>query len=160
MAKKNEGRAVWFRMFRNIRNLVDAVPDESAGAAIKAVFAYFDTGELPTNLDTLGYALFLSIKPAVDESNEDYKRAVESGRKGSQKRWEGEDRPPIPSLTSPIAPLTEEEKETEKEIKKSYIKKQTRRCVPCPRRWFGRWSSTTAGSRLWKSCATIPLDNH
>ena len=117
MAKKNEGRAVWFRMFRNIRNLVDAVPDESAGAAIKAVFAYFDTGELPTNLDTLGYALFLSIKPAVDESNEDYKRAVESGRKGSQKRWEGEDRPPIPSLTSPIAPLTEEEKETEKEIK-------------------------------------------
>lgn len=118
MAKKNEGRAVWFRMFRNIRNLVDAVPDESAGAAIKAVFAYFDTGELPTNLDTLGYALFLSIKPAVDESNEDYKRAVESGRKGSQKRWEGEDRPPIPSLTSPIAPLTEEEKETEKEIKK------------------------------------------
>lgn len=104
MAKKNEGRAVWFRMFRNIRNLVDAVPDESAGAAIKAVFAYFDTGELPTNLDTLGYALLLSIKPAVDESNEDYKRAVESGRKGSQKRWEGEDRPPIPSLTSPIAP--------------------------------------------------------
>ena len=117
MAKKNEGRAVWFRMFRNIRNLVDAVPDESAGAAIKAVFAYFDTGELPTNLDTLGYALFLSIKPAVDESNADYKRAVESGRKGSQKRWEGEDRPPIPSLASPIAPLTEEEKETEKEIK-------------------------------------------
>ena len=43
---------------------------------------------------------------------------MESGRKGSQKRWEGEDRPPIPSLTSPIAPLTEEEKETEKEIKK------------------------------------------
>ena len=122
MAKKNEGRAVWFRMFRNIRNLVDAVPDESAGAAIKAVFAYFDTGELPTNLDTLGYALFLSIKPAVDESNEDYKRAVESGRKGSQKRWEGEDRPPIPSLTSPIAPLTEEEKETEKEIKKELLK--------------------------------------
>ena len=119
MAKKNEGRAVWFRMFRNIRNLVDAVPDESAGAAIKAVFAYFDTGELPTNLDTLGYALFLSIKPAVDESNEDYKRAVESGRKGSQKRWEGEDRPPIPSLTSPIAPLTEEETETKKEIDKN-----------------------------------------
>ena len=119
MAKKNEGRAVWFRMFRNIRNLVDAVPDESAGAALKAVFAYFDTGELPTNLDTLGYALFLSIKPAVDESNEDYKRAVESGRKGSQKRWEGEDRPPIPSLTSPIAPLTEEETETKKEIDKN-----------------------------------------
>ena len=133
MAKKNEGRAVWFRMFRNIRNLVDAVPDESAGAAIKAVFAYFDTGELPTNLDTLGYALFLSIKPAVDESNEDYKRAVESGRKGSQKRWEGEDRPPIPSLTSPIAPLTEEEKETEKEIKKELYQKTDPPLRPLPK---------------------------
>lgn len=133
MAKKNEGRAVWFRMFRNIRNLVDAVPDESAGAAIKAVFAYFDTGELPTNLDTLGYALFLSIKPAVDESNEDYKRAVESGRKGSQKRWEGEDRPPIPSLTSPIAPLTEEEKETEKEIKKELYQESDPPLRPLPK---------------------------
>ena len=133
MAKKNEGRAVWFRMFRNIRNLVDAVPDESAGAAIKAVFAYFDTGELPTNLDTLGYALFLSIKPAVDESNEDYKRAVESGRKGSQKRWEGEDRPPIPSLTSPIAPLTEEKKETEKEIKKELYQETDPPLRPLPK---------------------------
>ena len=89
MAKKKQEGAVWFRMFRNIRNVVDAVPDESAGAALKAVFAYFDTGEMPENLDTLAYALFLTIKPAVDESNEDYKRAVESGRKGSQKRWEG-----------------------------------------------------------------------
>ena len=133
MAKKNEGRAVWFRMFRNIRNLVDAVPDESAGAAIKAVFAYFDTGELPTNLDTLGYALFLSIKPAVDESNEDYKRAVESGRKGSQQRWEGEDSPPIPSLTSPIAPLTEEEKETEKEIKKELYQETDPPLRPLPK---------------------------
>lgn len=133
MAKKNEGRAVWFRMFRNIRNLVDAVPDESAGAAIKAVFAYFDTGELPTNLDTLGYALFLSIKPAVDESNEDYQRAVESGRKGSQKRWEGEDRPPISSLTSPIAPLTEEEKETEKEIKKELYQETDPPLRPLPK---------------------------
>ena len=40
---KKESRAAWFPMFRNIRNVVDAVPDESAGAALKAVFAYFDT---------------------------------------------------------------------------------------------------------------------
>ena len=111
MAKKKQEGAVWFRMFRNIRNVVDAVPDESAGAALKAVFAYFDTGKLPTNLDALGYALFLTIKPAVDESNEDYEKAVAAGRRGSQKRWGGEDSPPI-------APLTEEEKETDKEIKK------------------------------------------
>ena len=109
MAKKNEGRAVWFRMYRNIHNLVDAVPDESAGAALKAVFAYFDTGQLPENLDTLGYALFLTIKPAVDESNEDYEKAVERASKASRKRWMQED-------ASCIQPDAEEEKETEKEI--------------------------------------------
>ena len=110
MAKKKQEGAVWFRMFRNIRNVVDAVPDESAGAALKAVFAYFDTGELPTNLDTLGYALFLTIKPAVDESNEDYAKAVERGRKAVSKRWMQED-------TACIDPVTEE-KETQTKIKK------------------------------------------
>ena len=106
MAKKKQEGAVWFRMYRNIKNMVDAVPDESAGAALKAVFAYFDTGELPTNLDALGYALFMTIKPAVDESNEDYKLAVERGRKAVSKRWIQED-------TACIHPVTEEEKETE-----------------------------------------------
>ena len=112
MAKKKQEGAVWFRMFRNIRNVVDAVPDESAGAALKAVFAYFDTGEMPENLDTLAYALFLTIKPAVDESNEDYAKAVERGRKAVSKRWMQED-------TACIDPVTEEEKETEKEIEKN-----------------------------------------
>ena len=106
MAKKKQEGAVWFRMFRYFRNMVDAVPDESAGAALKAVFAYFDTGVLPTNLDTLAYALFLTIKPAVDESNEDYAKAVERGRKAVSKRWMQED-------TACIDPVTEEEKETE-----------------------------------------------
>lgn len=125
MAKKNEGRAVWFRMYRNIHNLVDAVPDESAGAALKAVFAYFDTGQLPENLDTLGYALFQTIKPAVDESNEDYERAVERGRKAINKRWAKEDRACIQGDTTCIHLDTEEEKETEKEIEKdSYQEKE------------------------------------
>ena len=126
MAKKKQEGAVWFRMFRNIRNVVDAVPDESVGAGLKAVFAYFDTGELPTNLDALGYALFLTIKPAVDESNEDYEKAVAAGRRGSQKRWGGEDSPPI-------APLTEEEKETEKEIKKELYQETEPPLRPLPK---------------------------
>ena len=126
MAKKNEGRAVWFRMFRNIRNVVDAVPDESAGAALKAVFAYFDTGVLPTNLDTLAYALFLTIKPAVDESNEDYAKAVERGRKAVSKRWMQEN-------TACIDPVTEEEKETEKEIKKELYQETDPPLRPLPK---------------------------
>ena len=125
MAKKKQEGAVWFRMFRYFRNMVDAVPDECAGAALKAVFAYFDTGELPTNLDTLGYALFMTIKPAVDESNEDYKQAVERGRKAVSKRWIQED-------TACIHPVTEEEKETDKEIEKELYQETEPRPLPKP----------------------------
>ena len=126
MAKKKQEGAVWFRMYRNIKNMVDAVPDESAGAALKAVFAYFDTGELPTNLDALGYALFMTIKPAVDESNEDYKLAVERGRKADSKRWIQED-------TACIHPVTEEEKETEKEIEKELYQETEAALRPLPK---------------------------
>ena len=125
MAKKKQEGAAWFRMFRYFRNMVDAVPDECAGAALKAVFAYFDTGELPTNLDTLGYALFMTIKPAVDESNEDYKQAVERGRKAVSKRWIQED-------TACIHPVTEEEKETDKEIEKELYPETEPRTLPKP----------------------------
>ena len=125
MAKKKQEGAVWFRMFRHFRNMVDAVPDECAGAALKAVFAYFDTGELPTNLDTLGYALFMTIKPAVDESNEDYKQAVERGREAVSKRWIQED-------TACIHPVTEEEKETDKEIEKDIYPETEPRTLPKP----------------------------
>ena len=124
MAKKKQEGAVWFRMFRNIRNVVDAVPDASAGAALKAVFAYFDTGVLPENLDPLGYAVFQTIKPAVDESNEDYAKAVECGRRGSRKRWAGEDSPPIASLT---------EKETDKEKEIDIEKEEDPGLRPLPK---------------------------
>ena len=119
MAKKNEGRAVWFRMFRKIRNVVDAVPDASAGAALKAVFAYFDTGQMPENLDTLAYALFMTIKPAVDESNEDYEKTVERASRASRKRWMQEDASCIQLDAACIQPDAEEEKETDKEKEKN-----------------------------------------
>lgn len=133
MAKKNEGRAVWFRMYRNIHNLVDAVPDESAGAALKAVFAYFDTGQLPENLDTLGYALFQTIKPAVDESNEDYEKAVERASKASRKRWMQEDASCIQLDAACIQPDAEEEKETEKEIEKDSYQETEPPLRPLPK---------------------------
>ena len=129
MAKKKQEGAVWFRMFRNIRNVVDAVPDESAGAALKAVFAYFDTGKMPKNLDPLGYALFLTIKPAVDESNEDYEKAVERASKASRKRWMREDASCIQLDAACIQLDAEEEKETEKEIDKE-IYQETHQPLP------------------------------
>ena len=133
MAKKKQEGAIWFRMYRNIHNVVDAVPDASAGAALKAVFAYFDTGELPTNLDALGYALFLTIKPAVDESNEDYEKAVERASKASRKRWMQEDASCIQPDAACIQPDAEEEKETEKEIEKDSYQETEPPLRPLPK---------------------------
>ena len=116
MEKGKSNRACWFRMFLNLKPMIDAVPEASAGAALKAAFAYFDTGEAPSGLDLLANALFLAIKPAIDESVSDYQKAVINGRRGGKRRWsrEAEDSPPIPPLSHPIGVVTE--KETEKEI--------------------------------------------
>ena len=111
MEKGKSNRACWFRMFLNLKPMIDAVPEASAGAALKAAFAYFDTGEAPSGLDLLANALFLAIKPAIDESVSDYQKAVINGRRGGKRRWsrEAED-------SHPIGVVTEKETETEKEI--------------------------------------------
>lgn len=81
---KGTGRPAWFKMFLHQKALIDSVPDETAGRALKAVFLYFDTGEI-ANLDPLSFAVFATIKPYVDESFDDYTRDVENGRKGGRK---------------------------------------------------------------------------
>ena len=73
MSKKT-GRPSWFKMFLHQKALIDSVPDETAGKALKAVFLYFDTGELVTDLDSLSFAVFAAIKPYIDESYEDFRK--------------------------------------------------------------------------------------
>lgn len=115
MAKKKEGRPSWFKMFLHQKALVDAVPDDVAGKALKAVFRYFESGEVG-ELDPLAFAVFASVKPYIDESFNDYQRSSNAGRQGNAKRWNkgasGGDTPryaPIP----PQAPSTEVEVEVE-----------------------------------------------
>lgn len=84
---KEKGRPAWFKMFRNQKALVDSVPDETAGRALKAIFKYFDDEELPIDLDPLAFAVFSAVKPYVDESFNDYRNAVENGKAGAGKRW-------------------------------------------------------------------------
>lgn len=96
MSKKNVKRPSWFKMFLHQKALIDSVPDETAGKALKAVFLYFDSGEVQ-ELDPLTFAVFASIKPYIDESIDDYTDSVESGRAGAKKRWQ-KDSPPIPPL--------------------------------------------------------------
>ena len=44
MAK--ETRPAWFKMFRNQKALIDSVPNDTAGKALKAIFQYFENGDV------------------------------------------------------------------------------------------------------------------
>ena len=116
MAK--EERAKWFKMFLHQKALIDSVSDETAGKALKAAFRYFDSREMD-DLDPLAFAVFSVIKPYIDESFNDYKKAVENGRAGGMKRWNNkaakDDSPPIAPLSPPIGVSTEAEAEAEAE---------------------------------------------
>ncbi len=109
MAKSE--RAQWFKMFLHQKALIDSVPNETAGKALKAVFRYFDSQEMD-DLDPLAFAVFSAIKPYIDESFSDYQRSVETGRSGGKKRW-GKNTHPIAPLNPPIGVSTEAEAEAE-----------------------------------------------
>lgn len=108
---KRAGRPSWFKFFLSIKPLLDAVPDESAGKAMKAALAYFeDRTHEASGLDPLAQALFTSLKPYIDESYADFARRVENGRSGG--------RPPKPTETNGnhYLPLqTEEDAEEDEE---------------------------------------------
>ena len=113
---KGEKRPSWFKLFLHQKPIIDSVPDEVAGQAIKAAFHYFATGEeLP--LDTLPMVVYATFKPYIEESFNDYERDIRNGRKGG--------RPPKPRVTpgqggqpSPTEAEAEAEAETEAEAEK------------------------------------------
>lgn len=83
---KKESRPAWFKLFRHQKALIDSVPDDSAGRAIKAVFQYFENGEVPP-LSPLEFAVFSSIKPYVDESFEDFAEKSRKNKAIANERW-------------------------------------------------------------------------
>lgn len=85
MAK--EKRPAWFKMFLNQKALIDSVPDETAGKALKAIFQYFESGEV-LDMNPLEFAVFSSVKPYVDESFKDFEEASKKNRANVMKRWE------------------------------------------------------------------------
>ena len=116
MSKKTS-RPSWFKMFLHQKALIDSVPDETAGKAIKSVFQYFDTGEAPA-LDPLTFAVFAAIKPYIDESFDDFKRTQEKNRANVQKRWAQKDttgNQSLPLDTKHTEAEAEAEAETETE---------------------------------------------
>ena len=110
MAKKPK-RPSWFKLWLNQKPLIDAVPDEVAGSALKAAYHYFDTGEVP-ELDSLAGAVFAVLKSQIDEAISNYNVSVEAGTAGANKRWGKEsqniDSPTIAPLSYPIGEDTED----------------------------------------------------
>ena len=87
MARNKVGRPVWFKLFLHHKSLMDAVPDEVAGRAVKAALRYFDTGET-VELDSLAGAVFAALKPHIDEAFEDFQETSEKNRRNAKVRWE------------------------------------------------------------------------
>lgn len=106
---KPTGRPAWFKMFGHQHALIESVPDETAGKALKAVFRYFCTEEME-ELDPLAFAVFSAIKPYIDESYADFRRSSEAGKNGMKKRWGNKGDNP---LKAPITPNNEAEAEAE-----------------------------------------------
>ena len=123
MAIKEE-RPVWFKFFLNQKALIDAVPDEAAGKALKVALRYFDCGECPSSeIDPLVYAVFSSLKPYIDAAFSDFQKRVENGKKGGRppKPKETTENQWLPTLTNTNQrkPMqTEEEKEEDEEKEK------------------------------------------
>ncbi|MBR2895553.1 MAG: hypothetical protein IKC03_07855, partial [Oscillospiraceae bacterium] len=130
MSKRN--RPTWFKLFLHQKPLIDAVPDEVAGRALKAALRYFDSrgdgnGDSIGELDPITLAVFSAFKPYIDEAFSDFYRDVENGKKGGRPK-----KPPL-SPPNPCQPPrteaeadTEAEGETEEEAEGEYLKKRKR----------------------------------
>lgn len=113
MAKKSK-RPSWFKLWLHHRPLIDAVPDDVAGRAIKAALNYFATGEV-VQLGQLETVLFSSIKSDIDDAHADYLRDVENGKKGGRPKLTEEEKPLVTEGNPPVPTVTEGDGEKEGE---------------------------------------------
>lgn len=109
---KAEKRPSWFKLFLHQKPLLDAVPDDVVGKAMKAAMQYFENGEV-MELDPIAFAVFSTIKPGIDEAVEDFRHSVDLGRRGGKKRWNVNDSPPVGMVSPPIGLPTEAEAEAD-----------------------------------------------
>lgn len=113
MTKKSK-RPSWFKLWLHHRPLIDAVPDDVAGRAVKAALNYFATGEV-TQLGQLETVVFASIKADIDDAHTDYLRDVENGKKGGRPKLPQEEKPPVKEGNPPLPTVTERDGERDGE---------------------------------------------
>ena len=110
---KGEKRPSWFKLFLHQKPIIDSVPDDVVGKAVKAAFHYFATKE-EMELDVLPMVVYSSFKPYIEESFTDYERDVRNGHKGGRPQ-----KPPVTpgkgGLPSPTQAEAEADADAEKE---------------------------------------------
>ena len=104
---KGEKRPSWFKLFLHQKPIIDSVPDDVVGKAVKAAFHYFATRE-ETELDALAIVVYSSFKPYIEESFTDYERDVRNGHKGGRPQ-----KPPVTTGKGGLPSLTQAEAEAE-----------------------------------------------
>ena len=87
MAK--EKRATWWKMFYHQRAAIESISNDDVGKGLKAAFRYFDGEDIDAEqLTPQAFTVFCVMRPYIDESIQDYEKAIEEGRKGAARRWE------------------------------------------------------------------------
>lgn len=146
MAKKL-GRPFWFKLDTSVKPLIDAIPDENAGRAIKAALEYFETRQAVSSQDTdpLTLAAFLAMKVSVDNAYAEYEQRIENGKKGG-KPTEGKKTVPSADnhmVTNTNHKVTEEEveEEIEKELEEDLSFREKENDLSLPDSWFQKSDS-------------------
>jgi hypothetical protein len=80
-----EKRPSWFKLYNAQKGIIDAFSDVDVGRAIKALMLYFSDEEEP-DLDGNAKYLFTALRLNVDEARNEYRKAVEAGKKGAEIR--------------------------------------------------------------------------
>lgn len=114
MIAKKSKRPSWFKLWLHHRPLIDAVPDEVVGRAVKAALNYFATGDI-IQLGQLESVVFASIKSDIDDAHADYLRDVENGKKGGRPKLTEEEKPPVGEGNPPLPTVTEREGDGERD---------------------------------------------
>ncbi len=89
MARNREGRPAWFKFFIHTLPVIEAVTDEAAGIALKALLQYANTRE-DQMLAGEAKIVYAACKQYVDEAYAEYQKASEAGKKGNKTRWRSE----------------------------------------------------------------------
>lgn len=83
MPRKRPGRSQWLKIHLRDKALIDVLPAQNIGEALKAAMEYFATGK-ESALDPVTQAMYFVFKSSADEANEAYQMAVEYGSKGGR----------------------------------------------------------------------------